>query len=231
MKLTTFFDVDNTLLDNDRAKVAMNASLAQVLGDVGAEQFWEIYEKIRAETGSVSIPRAMARLDAEMEVLVRGGDLAEAQRRARRDGVAAVIMGMPFAEYVFSGSAAALAHAQALGNAVVFSEGDATYQPSKIWRSGLTQALNGHVLVYERKRERLVEAIAAYPADHWVFVDDKAVILSDIRKMLGDRVTTVWVRQGGYAADGPSEPHPDITIEQIGEFASLDRARLTGASR
>lgn len=228
MNVTTFFDVDNTLLDNDRAKVAMDGALARVLGTEGAAHFWRTYEAIRAETGSVNIPQAMARLDQEMQTAVDTGQLRDSDRRRRRDEMAEVVMGMSYEEFVYRGSAKAIAHAQTFGAVAIFSEGDATFQPSKIWRAGLTRAVDGHVLVYDRKRERLREATAAYPSDHWIFVDDKALILHDIGAVLGASATTVWVRQGSYANVEIDHLRVDHVIQSIGDFAELGLRELTG---
>ena len=60
-ELMFFFDVDNTLLDNDRAKADMEAQLLGVLGQEGSKRFWELYEEVRKEGGVVSYPKTIAR--------------------------------------------------------------------------------------------------------------------------------------------------------------------------
>jgi hypothetical protein len=118
--------------------------------------------------------------------------------------------------------------ARALGTVAVPSEGDATFQPHKIWRAGLDPEVDGNVLVFDRKLEHLEEMTAAFPADHYVLVEDKPDILATVKRALGPRVTTVLVRQGKYAnAPLPDGPSPDIVVENIGVLAAGDLSHLT----
>lgn len=223
-RITTFFDVDNTLLDNERAKRDLWAQFAAHLGPDGAEQFDAIYEQVRREMGLVSLPLVLEALDA-----AAGADpaLTPAQRGARRDEFAALLMGFPYGEYLYPGALEAVRHARAAGPVAILSEGDEVFQPHKIWRTGLYQEVEGAVVVFRHKLEHLRELLAAYPADHYLLVEDKPDILQAVKLALGERVTTVFVRQGKYAAAAlANEPAPDIVLGGIGEFTGLDLASL-----
>jgi FMN phosphatase YigB (HAD superfamily) len=219
MELTVLFDVDNTLLDNDRAKRALDAELAELLGAAGAARFWGHYEAIRAETGMVNIPLTMARYDEGMAEA--SGPVAQGVRRRQRFALADLLMGLPYREFLFPGALDVIAHARTFARVAILSEGDPTFQPSKIWRAGLDHAVDGNVLVFDHKVAHLAEVVAAFPADHYVLVEDKPAILRETKDRLGDRVTTVFVRQGKYADAEPGVPSPDIELAAIGDLLAL----------
>ena len=229
MELTVLFDVDNTLLDNDRAKRALDAGLEALLGADGAARFWDHYEAIRAETGMVNIPLTMARYDAGLDE--GEGTTDPAARRRQRFALADLLMGLPYQEFLFPGALDAIAHAQTFARVAILSEGDPTFQPSKIWRAGLDHAVDGNVLVFDHKVAHLAEVVAAFPADHYVLVEDKPSILRETRAELGEGVTTVFVRQGKYADVVPEPPPPDIELAAIGELLALGPADLIGLAR
>ncbi len=60
-RVTVFFDIDNTLIDNDRAKTELSARIAALLGEKGERRFWGLYEDVRREQGLVNIPLMLAR--------------------------------------------------------------------------------------------------------------------------------------------------------------------------
>ncbi len=228
MELTVLFDVDNTLLDNDRAKRALDERIAGLLGRTGAARFWEHYEAVRAETGMVNIPLTLARYDEEME---ETGEAAEAAERRRcRFALADVLMGLPYREFLYPGALEAIAHARAFARVAILSEGDPTFQPSKIWRAGLDHAVDGNVLVFDHKVEHLAEVTAAFPADRYVLVEDKPAILRETKARLGDRVTTVFVRQGKYAEAVPEPPLPDIELAAIGDLIGFGPDELVSGA-
>ncbi len=229
MELTVLFDVDNTLLDNDRAKRALDAGLEALLGADGAARFWDHYEAIRAETGMVNIPLTMARYDAGLDE--GEGTTDPAARRRQRFALADLLMGLPYQEFLFPGALDAIAHARTFARVAILSEGDPTFQPSKIWRAGLDHAVDGNVLVFDHKVAHLAEVVAAFPADHYVLVEDKPSILRETRAELGEGVTTVFVRQGKYADVVPEPPPPDIELAAIGELLALGPADLIGLAR
>ena len=104
------------------------------------------------------------------------------------------------------------------------------FQPRKIQRSGLWEAVEGRVLIYIHK-EKMLHAIrvSRYPAHHYVMVDDKLRILAAMKDNMGARLTTVFPRQGHYAHDPENAvlyPPADITLECIGDSIHCDFNRL-----
>lgn len=216
-RVTFLFDVDNTLIDNDRAKRHLSARIRALLGEDGEHHFWELYEAVRRDRGLVNIPLLLARYDAE---LAADPALTPAERRRRRFALADIVMRFPYRDFLYPGALAAVRAATALGQVAVLSEGDATFQPHKIWRTGLTSAVDGNVLVFDRKLDHLGEMTAAFPADHYVLVEDKPDILAAVKRALGSRVTTVLLRQGKYGNVPLSEePPPDLVYDSIGALA------------
>ena len=143
------------------------------------------------------------------------------------------MMRYPFANRLFPGSIDAIKHVGQFGPVVILSDGDVVFQPRKIRRSGLFEAMAGQVLIYVHKEHELDDVEQRYPADHYFLVDDKVRILTAVKKSWGNRVTTVFVRQGHYAHDKAavaSYPPPDVTLERIGEFANLDLGALMEAT-
>jgi FMN phosphatase YigB (HAD superfamily) len=223
-RVTYLFDVDNTLIDNDRAKQDLSARIGEVLGEAGERRFWELYEEVRRERGLVNIPLILARFGDELDA---DPSLDDTERRKLRFALADVVMGFPYRDYLYPGAIAAVRKARGLGQVAVLSEGDATFQPHKIWRTGLDPEVDGNVLVFDRKLEHLDEMTAAFPADHYVLVEDKPDILRAVKSYLGPRVTTVLVRQGKYAHEPlTEEPAPDLVFDSIGALAESDLARL-----
>ncbi len=112
----------------------------------------------------------------------------------------------------------------AWGPTVILTDGDVVFQPHKIRRSGLFAAVEGRVLIYVHKERELDDVEQRYPADHYVLVDDKVRLLAAVKKVWGDRLTGVFVRQGHYARslDVSNYPVPDRTIERIGDLRRYD---------
>ncbi len=226
-RVTFLFDVDNTLIDNDRAKAALSARIAALLGEAGERRFWELYEEIRREQGLVNIPLILARFGEELDA---DPSVDDDERRRLRFALADIVMGFPYAEYLYPGAMEAVRKARRLGPVAVLSEGDATFQPHKIWRTGLDPVVDGNVLVFDRKLDHLDEMTAAFPADHYVLVEDKPDILTVVKRALGSRVTTVLVRQGKYGqAALPEEAAPDLVFDSISAFAESDFSQLDPA--
>jgi hypothetical protein len=110
------------------------------------------------------------------------------------------------------------------------SDGDVVFQPRKVERSGIAEAVGGHVLIYIHKEEELDDVERRYPARHYVLVDDKPRILAAVKAVWGDRVTTVLPRQGQYARDAAvvaSLPAADLTVERVGDLLTYDFLALT----
>jgi FMN phosphatase YigB (HAD superfamily) len=223
-RVTFLFDVDNTLIDNDRAKKDLSERIAGLLGVSGERRFWDLYEEVRHDRGLVNIPLILARYGDELD---EDPSLTDDDRRRLRFALAEIVMGFPYGEYLYPGAMEAVRKARTLGPVAVLSEGDATFQPHKIWRTGLDPEVDGNVLVFDRKLDHLDEMTAAFPADHYVLVEDKPEILTAVKRYLGSRVTTVLVRQGKYGqAPLPVDTPPDLVFESIGALAKSDFALL-----
>src|SRR5918998_4849381 len=223
-RVTFLFDVDNTLIDNDRAKKDLSGRIAELLGVAGEQRFWEQYEEVRHDLGLVNIPLLLARYSDELDA---DSSLTDAERRRLRFALADLVMGFPYGEYLYPDAMDAVRKARMLGQVAVLSEGDATFQPHKIWRTGLDPEVDGNVLVFDRKLDHLDEMTAAFPADHYVLVEDKPEILTVVKRTLGPRVTTVLVRQGKYGqAPLPEDAPPDLVFDSIGALAASDFSLL-----
>jgi hypothetical protein len=205
-------DCDNTLLDNDAVKADMDAQLRQLLGNEMAETFWREYESVRKAFGTVDLPLTFERFDE------RHPDPESAAR------LRSIIMGYPFASRLFPDSLATLAYLYTLGLPTIVSDGDSVYQPHKIEQSGLAEAVNWQAVIYVHKEDHLDEMLARWPADFYVVVDDKARILTTLKRFMPDRFVTVHVTQGHYAATEAPEIAPDITIGSIGELRRFTTA-------
>ncbi len=211
------FDVDNTLLDNDRVQQDLGVYLDEAHGSRARERYWTIFEELRAELGYADYLGALERYRSE--------DLHD----PRILRMANWLVDYPFAERLYPGALASVAHVARWGRAVILSDGDAVFQPRKVQRSGLWNAFEDRVLIYIHKEEELDDIERLYPARRYVLIDDKLRILNAVKAAWGPRVTTIFPRQGHYALD-PGEvakyPPPDLTIERIGDLPRFDLARL-----
>jgi FMN phosphatase YigB (HAD superfamily) len=210
------FDVDNTLLDNDRVTADMKRHLQETIGDC-APRYWEIFERLREELGYADYLGALQRFRVENP---------EETRLLEFSGF---LIDYPFANRLYPGSLDAVERAKSWGPAVILTDGDVVFQPRKIQRSGLFEAFGGHVLIYVHKEQELDDVERRYPADRYVLVDDKPRILAAVKKAWGDRVRTVFPRQGHYALEpGALEKFgtPDLTIEHIGQIADMSREQF-----
>ncbi len=218
--MVILFDVDNTLLDNDRVRDLLGTVLSRELGALPASRFWDIYEEVREKTGIVDFPASIARFRAEQP------DLPGVIRLEQ------LIFGFPFADVAYAHARAALAHARTFGRPVVMSDDDQCFQRHKIRAAGIEDAVDGNVLVFDHKELRLAEMMRYFPARHYVMIDDKPRILLSLKEQLGSRITTVMVCQGKYAHDPAHHAFAgaDMTIEGIAEFLDLDAARLLAAA-
>jgi FMN phosphatase YigB (HAD superfamily) len=215
-----FFDVDNTLLDNDRVSQDLKTHLIGRVGAASARRYWEIFEQLRTELGYADYLGALQRYRVERP------------RDPKLLAVSRFMINYPFANRLFPESLDAVEYARGLGQAVILSDGDVVFQPRKVDRSGLYEIFEGHVLIYIHKELELDDVEAKYPAAHYVMVDDKVRILATIKKYWGSRVTTVFPRQGHYALDTTEVakyPKPDITIERIGELQKYSLEQILTA--
>jgi len=205
-------DVDNTLLDNDRVTADLRRRLEREVGAAANERYWAILAELSDELGYRDYLGALQRYRIEHpndEHLL---------------ALSSYLIDYPFANRLFPGALDALEHLSAFGATVILSDGDVVFQPRKVERSGIAEAVAGRVLIYIHKEESLDDVERRFPARHYVLVDDKLRILTAVKKVWGARVTTVFVRQGHYAHDPEvlaSNPPADRTVERIGELAEL----------
>ncbi|HZE60521.1 MAG TPA: HAD family hydrolase [Burkholderiales bacterium] len=212
-------DCDNTLLDNDRVQADLRAHLEREFGASNRDRYWAIFEALREELGYTDYLGALQRY--------RLG----AMNDPRLLLMSAYLVDYPFAERLYPGALAALAHLRSFGPTVVLSDGDVVFQPRKVQRSGLWDAVEGRVLIYIHKEQMLHQIERLYPARHYVMVDDKRGILAAMKKSWGERLTTVFARQGHYALDPEilaAYPPADLAIEAIGELARCESTIFLG---
>src|SRR5580658_3994522 len=183
------FDVDNTLLDNDAVQDQLSAHLAENYGVAARDRYWEILRALVEELGYVDYLGALERYRIE------------AMHRPELLRMSSWLLDYPFAERLYPGALEAIRHVQAWGKAVILSDGDAVFQPRKVERSGLWRAFDGNVLIYVHKEVELDDVERLYPAKRYVMIDDKLRILQEMKRIWGERVTTVFPRQGHYATD------------------------------
>ncbi len=219
-KIVFLFDVDNTLIDNDRVAADLKRHLKETVGEGCEQRYWDIFEKLRAELGYADYLGALQRYRVEQP------------REPKLLEVSYFMINYPFANRLYPESLDAVEHAKRLGRAAILSDGDVVFQPRKVDRSGLYAMFEGHVLIYVHKEAELADVEVKYPADRYVMVDDKVRLLAAIKEYWGERVTTVFPRQGHYALDEKlvaQYPKPDITLERIGEFQKYSLEQLVAA--
>jgi FMN phosphatase YigB (HAD superfamily) len=213
------FDVDNTLLDNDRVTRDLARHLEREVGLEGQQRYWAIFEQLRTELGYADYLGALQRYRAEYP------------HDPRLLTLSSFLIDYPFANRLFPESLDVIEHWSAWGPTVILSDGDVVFQPRKVERSGLFDAVEGRVLIYIHKERELDDVEQRYPAEHYVLVDDKIRILSAAKAIFGERLTTVFVRQGHYARDPgvTSYPPADIAVDRIGELLHCDLPALLRA--
>jgi FMN phosphatase YigB (HAD superfamily) len=209
-ELAFLFDVDNTLLDNDRVKADIERRSEGFVGLAHDARFWELYEEVRRERDYVDFPETLRRYRVAFPDDPRFPHLA------------ALVLCYSYDEAVYPGALEALAHLRALGPLAIVSDGDPVFQPAKIARAGLAAAVEDNVWIYTHKEERIDEVLARLPARRHVLVDDKKRILQAVKARLGDRVVTVHVRQGKYATAMLESPYrPDLDLASIADLSRL----------
>jgi FMN phosphatase YigB (HAD superfamily) len=220
-RLVVLFDVDNTLIDNDRVADDLKRYLTKEVGEERQNQYWQFFEELRLELGYADYLGALQRYRIHHP------------RESHVLAVSSYLVNYPFANRLFPGSIDALEHARSLGLTVILSDGDVVFQPLKVHRSGIFEAVDGRILIYIHKEHELDDVEQRFPAEHYVLVDDKVRILTAVKQQWGERVTTVFPRQGHYASGSEVAryPPPDLTIDRIGEFVSLDEATLVNAAK
>ena len=216
-------DVDNTLLDNDRVIDDLRGHLVQAIGSPGADRYWALFEQLRIELGYADYLGALQRYRVQT--------MHDASPDPVLLQLSSYLIDYPFADRLYPGALRALEHLRRFGLTAILSDGDVVFQPRKVQRSGLWQAVEGRVMIYIHK-ERMLDAVRQrYPAHHYVMVDDKLRILAAMKQTLRERLTTVFPRQGHYAFDPHNTatyPPADISLERIGDLASVGLPDLLG---
>jgi hypothetical protein len=221
-RVVFLFDVDNTLLNNDQVTLDLEIHLKREVGPAGASRYWTIFEKLRSELGYADYLGALQRYRLEYP-----HDL-------RLLTVSHFLIHYPFANRLFPNSLDVISQTKKWGTTSLLTDGDVVFQPNKVERSGLREAVEGNVLVYVHKELELADVSRRLPARHYVVVDDKIRLLTAIKKIWKRRVTTVFVRQGHYALDPKivaSCPPADVAIERIGDLLKHNLPGLLAAAK
>ena len=213
-------DCDNTLLDNDRVETDLRDHLAREFGADSRDRYWAIFEALRSELGYADYLGALQRY--------RLGDMNDPRLLL----MSSYLVDYPFADRLYEGALAALAHLSRLGPTVILSDGDVVFQPRKIQRSRLWEAVDGRVLIYIHKEQMLDAVEQRYPARHYVMVDDKLRVLAAMKNAWRERLTTVFARQGHYAFDPvniATYPPAALTVDRIGDLVNRPLAAFLGS--
>jgi FMN phosphatase YigB (HAD superfamily) len=215
--VVVLFDVDNTLFDNDALQDDLSRYLERQFGAANCDHYWSIFETLRSELGYADYLGSLQRFRLETP------------EDPRLLQLSSFLLDYPFASRLYPGALESIAHMRRLGPTVILSDGDAVFQPRKIQRSGLWDAVQGNVLIYVHKEQMLDTVAERYPARRYVMVDDKLRILAAVKQHWGDRVTGIFPRQGRYARDTgilAAYPPADLSIEGIGELGGYDSGTM-----
>jgi FMN phosphatase YigB (HAD superfamily) len=208
------FDVDNTLLNNDHVQQDLRRHLSSYLSPRARDRYFQIFEELRQEIGYADYLGALERYRLE------------ALHDPRVLRMSCWLVDYPFAQRLYPNALDVVEHVRNWGVPVILSDGDAVFQPRKVERSGLWEAFKDHVLIYVHKEIMLGDVEKHYPAQHYVMVDDKLRLLAAIKKIWGKRVTTVFVKQGHFAADPEvldRYPSADIHVDSIGNLLDYNQ--------
>jgi FMN phosphatase YigB (HAD superfamily) len=211
-QLTYLLDVDNTLLDNDAVIEDLRRHLASAFGAACEQRYWEIFEELRRELGYADYLGALQRYRVERP------------REPHLLQISLYLLHYPFAERVYPRAFDVIRRLREFGAVAILTDGDVVFQPRKVERSGLWEAVGGEVLIYIHKEQMLDDVERRYPARRYVMVDDKLRVLAAMKQVWRERLTTVFVRQGHYAHDASQvTPYPpaDFTVDAIGDVSNL----------
>jgi FMN phosphatase YigB (HAD superfamily) len=202
------FDVDNTLLDNDRVTADIAAYLDEHFGSFARKEYFGIFETLRNELGYADYLGALQRYRVAHREEVRVLNLSS------------FLIDYPFADRLYAGAIDLLYRCRDQYPTAILSDGDVVFQPRKIRQAGIHAAVAGQVMIYIHKELELADVEKRYPAERYVFVDDKPRLIRAIKKYWGERVTTVWPRQGHYAAEIKEGvlAEADVMIDRIAEL-------------
>jgi len=207
------FDVDNTLLDNDTAVNDYLTEIRRTVSPEASQRYWEIFQDLAKETGYADYLGALQRYRLE--------DMHDPKLLH----VSSYPLDYKFAERLFPDALKVIQYLSTRGTVVILTDGDVVFQPRKILRAGLWDAVVGRVLVYIHKEQELHEVEQRFPAQHYVMVDDKLRILVAVKEQWRKCVTTVLIKQGHYATDPnilTAYPPADLTIERISDLVNYE---------
>lgn len=219
LPIACLVDVDDTLIENDGIQDDLRNHLGREYGEECRDRYWAILEQLMEELGYRDYLGALQQYRVEHPTDVR------------LLGMSSFLLDYPFADRLYPRALDVLARLRSWGRTVILSDGDVVFQPRKVERAGIGKAVDGHVLIYIHKEQALDDVQQRYPSEHYVLIDDKLRILTAVKKRWGDRVTTVFPRQGKFANDPAviaANPAPDVTIEHIGDVLAMDLATLLG---
>src|SRR5271170_2285439 len=197
---TTVFlvDVDNTLLDNDRIQADLRRHLEREFGAVCRDRYWAILEQLFTDLGYRDYLGALQRYRVEHP------------KDIHLLSMSSYLVDYPFANRLYPGALDVIERLRGWGPTVILSDGDVVFQPRKVERSGISEAVEGHVLIYDKPR-----------------------ILTAVKKLWSDRVFTILPRQGqfAHAPDAASYPAADLTVERIGDLVNYDLPALLAGNQ
>ena len=218
--MVLLLDVDNTLLDNDRVTNDLHEYLEHEVGAEQATEYFTLFEELRQELGYADYLGTLQRFRIA---------------HPHEPGVLRVsswLVDYPFADRLYPRALEVISQLDMFGPTVILTDGDVVFQPRKIERSGILEAVEGRVLVYVHKEHELADVERRFPARRYVLVDDKLRILAAVKGVWGERVTTVFPRQGHYAHDPatlaafPEAQVADIAVDTIGDLLQRDLSSL-----
>ena len=128
-RVVFLLDVDNTLLDNDRVISDLRRHLEREVGHEQNERYWTIFEELRAELGYADYLGALQRYRIEYPY------------DTPLLTVSTYLVNYPFANRLFPNAIDVVEHCQQWGPVVILSDGDVVFQPRKVERSGLIEAV------------------------------------------------------------------------------------------
>ncbi len=212
--LVFLLDVDNTLIDNDSVKKDFEEHLQVEVGPTLTKRFWDIYEQVRHEENVVDIPLSLRRLREETT-------LSQLDEQTYLH-IHSIFDNYPFFNNIYPYAFETLAYLKTLGTTVIVSDGDLIFQAEKIVNSNLADAVEGRVLIYTHKQQKIDDIKKNYSADHYVMIDDRPSILVDLKRSKGDELTATFVQQGKYALEKfPDAFPPDIMVPHIGDLRNI----------
>ena len=215
--LVFLIDADNTLINNDQILYELGHLLYTEFGHESATHYWDIVEQLRVESGYADYFGALQRFRSDQAFSIESvSDHKHSANNQALLRISSFLMDYLFADRLYPFALELIAHLETIGSTVIVSDGDIAYQPRKILRSGLWDAVDGRVLVYIHKEKMIASIVQQYPVHHYVMIDDKLRVLTAMKKLMQNRLTTVFVRQGHFALDADTlalYPPADISVD------------------